>query len=237
MGTGRRRAVLFAPLLFAAAGAATGAIQTLTVGDLYDGGTVQMAAGDALEVHPSSNPAATCAWDVAFGDPSILKPEGAGSGPAVFRFRAVTPGSVSLGLACRTPSEPKAPPGGLFRILVVIKDAIAPRSLILELPDSGSRIFLTQGDRIAVRLPSNPSTGFSWAIAANAPSVLQPAGDSTYEAPDKPVAGAAGFQTFEFRVAGGGAVSLELVYRKPSDKDAPPTRRWGIFIGAAGLAP
>lgn len=235
----RARGAFLAAALLAAAMPARAAVSVLTIGDLYDGGTVQLAAGDSLEIRPSSNPAAPCAWSVAFDDPAVVKPEegSVATGAALFRFRAVAPGSGSIGLACRSAADPKGQPGGLFRVLAVVKDAIAPRSLILELPDNGSRIFLTQGDRIAVRLPSNPSTGYSWAIAANAPSVLQSGGDATYEPPAKPMPGAGGFQTFEFRVAGGGATSLELVYRKPSEKDAPPARRWAIFIGAAGMTP
>ena len=231
-----RRAVLFAPLLLVAA-AASGAIQTVTIGEMYDGGTVNLAPGDTLEIHPGACPA-ECAWAQAFGDPAIVKAVGDAPAPGapVFRFRALAIGSSSLGLACRKPSDPKAPPGGLFRVLVVVKETIFPRGLLLEEPDNASAIYMTQGEVVQVRLPANPSTGYAWAVASNAPSVLQPQGDPKFEPASKPMPGAAGTQTFVFRIVGGGPVFLELVYRRPSEKDTAPVRQWGVFLCAASVS-
>jgi predicted secreted protein len=235
----RRLAVVAAASVLTIAGTTTAAasVQTVTIGDLYAGGTVNLAPADTLEVRLSPGPGG-CAWVVAFNDPAILKPQAASApGASPFRFQAVTVGSESLGLACRNPSEPKAQPAGLFRVLVTVKDSVAPRGFILEEPDNGSDIFLAQGDAIQVRLNSNPSTGYAWTVASNAPSVLQPAGEPKFEPADKPKPGAAGTQTFSFRVVGGGGVFLELVYARPSEKDTPPARRWGIFIAAAATGP
>ncbi len=235
----RGRTVLFVSLLFAAAGAASGAVQTVTIGDLYAGGTVNLAPADTLEVRLSPGPSG-CSWGVAFNDPAILTPDAGAAPPGgvpVFRFKAVTTGSESLGLACRKLSDPKAQPGGLFRVLVAVKESVAPRGLILEEPDNGSDIFLAQGDAIQVRLPSNPTTGYSWSVAANAPSVLAPVGEAKFEPAAKPLPGAAGTQRFEFRVVGGGGAFLELVYARPFEKDALPARRWGIFVAAAAVGP
>jgi predicted secreted protein len=223
--------------LWMAAAAGEAAIQTVVIGDVYDGGTVNLAPGDTLEVRLAASPSG-CAWAPAFGDPVVLKPEaGAAAESAGFRFKAVTPGSTSLGLACLKAADPQAPAGGLFRVQVVVKDSVLPRGFVLELPDSGSDIFLAQGDQIQVRLPSTPSTGFSWAIAGNSPTVLRPMGEPKFDPPAKASAGAAGTQTFEFRVVGGGGTFLELVYRRPSEKDVAPARRWGIFIAAAAVGP
>ncbi|HEY1434037.1 MAG TPA: protease inhibitor I42 family protein [Thermoanaerobaculia bacterium] len=228
------RAVLgFALLLAASAGNA--AIQTVTIGDLYDGGTVNLAPGDTLEVRLAAS--SGCVWGPAFGDANVLKPEPPDPAALVFRYKTVTTGSASLGLACLKAADPQAPPGGLFRVQVVVKESALPRGFILELPDGGSDIFLAQGEQLIVRLPSNPSTGFSWVIAGNAPSVLRPVGEPKYEPPAKATPGAGGMQTFEFRVVSGGGAFLDLVYRRPSDKDAPPARRWGVFVAAAAVGP
>jgi inhibitor of cysteine peptidase len=142
-----------------------------------------------------------------------------------------------VGLACLKPSDPQAPPGGLFRVQVVVRDSVLPRGLLLEEPDGGSDIFLAQGDLLQVKLPSTPSTGYSWAIAGNAPSVLRPTGDPKFDPPAKGSPGGAGTQTFEFRVVGGGGAFLDLVYRRPFEKDAPPARRWGVFVVSASVGP
>ncbi|HEY4231396.1 MAG TPA: protease inhibitor I42 family protein [Thermoanaerobaculia bacterium] len=213
----------------------------VTVGDVYGGGSVLLAPGDELRVRLAARGEGT-AWTVAFADASVLKAlpgEGATeTGFETLRFRAAAPGTGSLGLVCRktSPSEPSAQPAGLFRIQVEVKEMMTRRrGLLLEEPDSGSIIYLTQGDALSVRLPANPSTGFTWSVAANAPSVLAPGGDPRFEPPPTPRPGAGGFQTLEFRVAAGGAAFLQLVYRRPSEKDAPPARTWGVFVAAASL--
>lgn len=237
-GVGRRRAGLLTAAMLLVAGTGFGAVQTVTIGDLYDGGTVNLAPGDTLEVRLSASPAAGCAWAVAFDDPAVLKPQADGAPESpVFRFKAAATGSASLGLACRKSSDPTSPPGGLYRVLVVVKETVLPRGLLLEEPDNGSEIFLAQGDVIAVKLPSNPSTGYSWSIASNAPAILQSAGDPKFEPPEKAKPGAGGSQTFEFRVAAGGGAWLQLVYRRPFEKDVAPARQWAIFVVAASVGP
>jgi inhibitor of cysteine peptidase len=224
------RAGVLAGALLAGSSIALAAVQTVTVGEAYDGGTVHLAPGDALEVRLSAG-SSGCSWEPAFGDPSVLKPE------VPFRFRAVTTGSASLGLVCRQPSDLRARPGGLFRVLVVVKESVFPRVLLLEEPDNASEIYVVQGDVVQVRLPANPSTGYTWTVASNTPSILQPLGDPKFEPPAKPGPGGAGTQTFEFRVAGGGGAFLELAYARPFEKDGAPARRWGIFVACAGTGP
>ncbi|HKD19219.1 MAG TPA: protease inhibitor I42 family protein [Thermoanaerobaculia bacterium] len=228
-------ALALAVVLLGAAASASAAIQTVIIGELYDGGTVNLGAGDTLEVNLQAPPSG-CAWVPAFVDATILKPDPASAAPK-FRYRALVAGSTSLGLACLKSSDPQAPPGGLFRVQVVVKDSVLPRGLLLEEPDGGSDIFLTQGDVLQVKLPSTPSTGYSWVIAGNAPSVLRPTGDPKYDPPAKGSPGAGGTQTFEFRVVGGGGAFLDLVYRRPFEKDAPPARRWSVFVASAAVGP
>ena len=211
-----------------------------TVGDSYDGGSLNLAPGDELRVRLASHSADGAAWSLAFGDAAVLRPlpPDAASEPGfeTLRFQAAEPGSVSLGLVCRKASDSSAQPAGLYRLQVLVKEMLTRRrGILLEEPDSGSIIFLTQGDALSVKLPSNPTTGYAWSVASNAPSVLQPGGDPRFEPPPTPRPGASGFQTFDFRVSGGGAALLQLVYRRPFEKDAPPARTWSVFVAAASL--
>jgi predicted secreted protein len=48
--------------------------------------------------------------------------------------------------------------------------------------------------------------------------------------------GAAGTQTFTIPVVGSGAGWLQLVYRRPFEKETPPARSWSIFVAAADVA-
>ncbi len=242
MGVCRAGAAVVAGWTIAAA--AIGAGQVLTIGSIYDGGVVNLTPGDALIVRlPSSSSGE--AWEVAMNDPTVLRAEaapvaekaGSGESPTQeFRFQAVAAGSSSVGIACGKPADRTSPPSHLFRVLAVVKAAAPRRSVTLEEPDNGSQIFLTQGERVFVKLPSSPATGYGWTIARNAPSVLQPVGDPRFEPPEKALPGASGFQVFEFRIVAGGASSLAMVYRRPFEKDQPPARTWGIFLSSAAIA-
>ncbi len=236
MRASARSGLAAAAILLSAAAPGRAAIQTFVIDDLYDGGTINVAVGDTVEVRLAA-PASGCAWAPAFGDASVMKPDGAPASAGVFRYRAVTSGSTSVGLACLKAADAQAPAGGLFRVQAVVKESLFPRGIVLEAPDSGSDIFLTQGDVLQVRLPSTPSTGYSWTVAGNAPSVLRAVGEARYEPPAKGGAGAAGTQTFEFRVVAGGGAFLDLVYRRPFEKDVAPARRWGVFVAAAAISP
>jgi inhibitor of cysteine peptidase len=238
------RAALCLTLAAGLAGAilrADGVGAVVTLSDVYDGGSILLAPSDELRVRLAARSEGT-AWVVAFADGGVLKAlpaEGApDAGFETLRFRAAATGMGSLGLVCRKASDPSspAPPVGLYRVQVEVKEMMTRRrGLLLEEPDSGSIIYMTQGDALSVRLPANPSTGFTWSVAANAPSILAPGGDPRFEPPPTPRPGAGGFQTLEFRVAGGGPAFLQLVYRRPSEKDAPPARTWSVFVAAAGL--
>jgi inhibitor of cysteine peptidase len=234
-----RAAIGLASALAVAAPALPGAV--LTIGDVYDGGTLPLAPGDELRVRlplPAQAGEGT-AWTVAFGDGPVVKAlpaEGAAeAGFETLRFRAASEGAAGLGLVCRKASDPSAAPAALFRVQLEVKEMmVRRRGLLLEEPDSGSIIYLTQGDALSVRLPANPSTGFTWSVASTA-SILASAGDTRFEPPPTPRPGAGSFQTFDFRVAGSGAALLQLVYRRPNEKDAPPARTWSVFVAAAGL--
>ena len=222
------------------ASSARGAAPIVTVGDPYDGGTLNLAPGDELRVRLASHAAEGAVWSVAFGDPAVLKALPAEAAPEprfeTLRFQAGPVGATSVGLVCRKASEPSSQPAGLFRLQVEVKEMLTRRrGILVEEPDSGSILYLTQGDSLSVKLPANPTTGYTWSIAANAPSVLQPSGDPRFEPPPSQRPGAGGFQTLDFRVAGGGAALLQLVYRRPFEKDAPPARTWSVFVAAASL--
>jgi inhibitor of cysteine peptidase len=210
------------------------------VGEGYDGGTVTLAPGDSLAVKLPAPDGGS--WSVAFVERSVLKPlapeasEAAGTMP-VLRFDAVEAGTTGLGLAYRSSSKKPAPPERLYRLQVAVRNDAGSRTLELSEPDDGSRIFVAQGDRIVVKLPSNVTTGYSWSIAENDPAILAPAGSARYEAPSRPAPGAPGVQIFELRVLSGGATWLQLVYRRPFEKDVPPARAWNVFVSSASVEP
>lgn len=224
---------------------ASGAGRTVTIDAFYDGGLVNLAVGDALAVRLSSG--AGCSWSIAFNDAAVLKPAGdpvkeaAGThgapGNQIFRLQAEKRGSSSLGLACQGTSARAGEPSGLFRVLVVVGEKVNPKHPRFRESDSGSRIYLTQGDSLFLWLPATPSTGYAWSVSRNAASVLEQAGEPKFEGPLQATAGAPGTEILELKVVGRGASFLELDYHRPFENDSKPVKTWGIFVVAAGVSP
>jgi inhibitor of cysteine peptidase len=89
----------------------------------------------------------------------------------------------------------------------------------------GTTVELAPDQTLVLTLASNPSTGYSWAVAAIDESILQQQGDPTYTASparDPQVVGAGGTETFRFRALASGQTTLQLIYRRPWEQDVPP---------------
>jgi inhibitor of cysteine peptidase len=96
------------------------------------GSTVNLRAGDTMEVVLEGNPTTGFSWETAALDASVLKqlgePEfkpdtsliGAG-GKFTFRFEAVAPGQTLLQLVYHRPWETNVPPEKTFEMTVVVQ--------------------------------------------------------------------------------------------------------------------
>lgn len=100
-----------------------------------------------------------------------------------------------------------------------------PQGFTLELPQSGGRFLLYQGDELRVRLPANPEAGYRWSmiIDADGGEPLKLAEEPAYEA-DAGKAGRGGSAVWHFRAEGVGGGRLYFTYRSPQDKGGPPAR-------------
>lgn len=79
--------------------------------------------------------------------------------------------------------------------------------------NAGGQVTLKLNDTLVVNLRSNASTGYSWSVAQNNPSLLRPMG-SSYQPLIGGPPGAQGTQTFRFRAVGSGGEGLILLYQK-----------------------
>ena len=212
-------------------------VRRVEIGESFNGGSLRLGRGDVLVVRLSQAPASAGPWSVAFGDAAVLRPQ---APPAiedktvVFRYVAVAAGESSLGFAASAPREPAST--RLFRVAVEVS-AAPPRSRTFALSeaDDGSRIYVAKGDVLTVRLSSNVTTGYGWFVSQSAPGVLQSPEPPSYQPPAASQPGAGGTQSFTIRVIGSGAGWLQLIYRRPFEKDTPPSRTWSVFVAAADV--
>lgn len=101
--------------------------------------------------------------------------------------------------------------------------------LILSRADNNRTAEVKTGERIMVRLPANPSTGFSWAIDETSRQLLALDSTAFVEATEAYV-GAKGWQTFTFTARQVGEVALKLKYWRFWEGDASVTERYAITL-------
>ena len=70
------------------------------------------------------------------------------------------------------------------------------------------------GDKIRVKLCSNPTTGFQWEYAMSVENVLKEE-DHDFEEPGSGALGAAGIEVWTFEAVGKGETELRLEYSRP----------------------
>jgi inhibitor of cysteine peptidase len=96
------------------------------------------------------------------------------------------------------------------------------QSVTLTQEQNGKSGAFSNGATLAVRLPSNGTTGYTWEVD-QLPAMLRLV-EEEYEAPATTpgLAGEGGVQTLTFRTTKSGEGRLRLVYRQPWDKTATP---------------
>lgn len=102
--------------------------------------------------------------------------------------------------------------------------------LVLTRADLNRTAELRVGDRLDVRLPENPTTGFSWAVDENDRRLLA-LGDTAYTPPDEAgFIGARGQRTFSFTARQPGDVTLKLKYWRIWEGDGSVAERFAVTL-------
>jgi inhibitor of cysteine peptidase len=100
--------------------------------------------------------------------------------------------------------------------------------------ENGKDLWMDRGDLLVFRLPSNPSTGYSWSVAASKPGLLLQQGEAACEIPKsaKGRVGAGGTEVWRFRAVRAGTLTLTFSYARVWEKGVPPVRTltWPVTI-------
>lgn len=90
---------------------------------------------------------------------------------------------------------------------------------------------LNSGQKLILSLPSNPTTGYRWAIQDSAGGVLKSLGPEVYRNPeDAGIVGAAGVSTWRFQAFAAGTGRLHLTYQQPWAPEVPPVETFDCAI-------
>ena len=126
----------------------------------------------------------------------------------------------SLMLVAQPPQSPGAPQKSASSVVTITDE------------DNGKDIDLPAGDTLVLRLKSNPSTGYSWAIKGD-PSPLRLVESSTKKnAQTGHAVGAPVTQEFRLTAVSAGMASLTLEYRRPWEYNVAPAKTFKVKVNA-----
>lgn len=104
-----------------------------------------------------------------------------------------------------------------------------PSDIVIGEADSGKSFQMGKGNEITVNLPSNPTTGYSWAIEKIDENVLALVND--VYTPDQPVIpGRGGIQTLTFKAIKTGTAPVELKYWRPWEGNTSIAKRFSVTV-------
>ncbi len=98
---------------------------------------------------------------------------------------------------------------------------------------SGKEVTVAVGDSLIVTLESNPSTGFSWALADNSDERVLQQVDHEFVPPETtgtPVPGQGGEEVWTFRALKEGTSTISMEYIRPWEEDAEPAETFGLTV-------
>ena len=123
----------------------------------------------------------------------------------------------------------------LFAALIVT-GCLPPSLFPTEMPvtaslsDSGGEVSLVQGQPLVVRLPANPSTGYSWTYTVVGDEVLRLDSVSGEAPAPNGMVGVPGEQVWSFRAQGSGRAVLRYVYARAWEKHTPPAKTFTLNV-------
>ena len=103
--------------------------------------------------------------------------------------------------------------------------ASAPKQNVTVENQSACPLQLKTGQNLILTLPSNPTTGYRWAIQDSAGGVLRSLGPEVYSSSDNgQLLGSGGKSTWRFQVFAAGTGRLRLTSQQPWEPETEPAQ-------------
>jgi len=136
------------------------------------------------------------------------------------RRNFVRAGDNELRLLDREKRElPSSTPRSLYRAVTLVEG------------DTGKVIDISAGERVIVRLPSNRTTGYSWALLTSGSDALtRLASEYTQVVQSDGKPGAQGVESWYFQAKGSGQQELRFEYRRPWERNVPAAKSTNYTI-------
>jgi inhibitor of cysteine peptidase len=106
---------------------------------------------------------------------------------------------------------------------------VSAATKVLTEADKGGEVRMRAGDRIELRLKSNPSTGYAWYLQGNSTPLLKLVHQTQVEATE-PGTGRPVIQVFEFEARRAGEGTLHLHYVRSWEKPAADEEQFEMHV-------
>ena len=101
---------------------------------------------------------------------------------------------------------------------------------ILTDQDSGKSVSLKAGDMLMLRLSSNPTTGYRWALKSVDQDILSQDGKPAYLAGNGRRVGEGGTEIWRFVAEKPGEATLTMIYARSWEKKVPPAKTFTLHV-------
>lgn len=108
--------------------------------------------------------------------------------------------------------------------------ASAPKQNVTVDNQDACPLALKNGQNLILTLPSNPTTGYRWAIQDSAGGVLRGLGPEVYSSAESGVIGGGGQSSWRFQAFAAGQGRLRLTSQQPWEPEAEPAETFECVI-------
>ncbi len=111
------------------------------------------------------------------------------------------------------------------------KSSNAPTEVQLDQSADGTTVEIASGGKLIIALPSNPTTGYSWAVVDPTGGLTQQ-GDPAFvpAGSTQPVVGAGGTEVFTFTAGDQGEYKLGLAYARSFEPTTTPDQTFSVTV-------
>ncbi len=114
--------------------------------------------------------------------------------------------------------------------------ANAQQVVTVTLADSNQTIHLTTKQLLEIKLPANPTTGYTWLLKENTTlaTLVKLEGQNFISNQKENMVGAAGTLVIWFKPTGKGITNLQMIYKQPFDKDGEIANHYNLQVNCDG---
>jgi len=104
--------------------------------------------------------------------------------------------------------------------------------VLVEKDANGTTVTLDVDQVLAIKLESNPTTGYGWHVMDVDESILQAEGGPEMIEPTQatPMLGAGGWQVIRYRAKAAGETTITLGYSRSFEPDVPPIETFTLTV-------